>query len=130
MDIKVAAAEARKTAKDAIAAGALTLPEGVRWSIRRNSSYNGLVFVLRGVDRATFFKPQAQLEREGTNRRMLAEQGQALVVALTELFADTGRPAGEYNPHADYQDNGYGRVSIYAIMEGEDYGLDVRPNWP
>lgn len=130
MDIKAAAANARKLAKHAISTGALTLPEGVRWSIRVDKCYNGLEFVLRGLDRATFYKSQQELERQGNGRRMLAEQGQALVVAITELFAETGRPAADYDPHADYQDNGWGRVSIYAIMTGEEYGRDVRPNWP
>lgn len=130
MDIKVAAAQARTLTKDAIATGTIALPEGVRWSIRQNKTYDGLELVLRGLDRATFYKSREQLEREASNRRQLAEQGQALVVALTELHANTGRPAGDYDPHADYQDNGWGRVTIHAVMAGEDYGRDVSPNWP
>lgn len=130
MDIKAAAGEARTLTKNAITAGTITLPEGVRWSIRQNKTYDGLQLVLRGLDRATFFKTREQLEREGTNRRQLAEDGQALVVALTELFADIGRQAADYDPYADYQDNGWGRVTIHAVMDGEAYGRDVSPNWP
>lgn len=130
MDIKTHAAQARATAKTAISTGALTLPEGVRWSIRRNTTHNGLEFVLRGLDRTSFYKSREQLEREGTSRRMLTEEGNALVVAITELFANTGTPAAEYDPYADYQDNGWGRVSVYAFTTDDEYGRDVSPNWP
>src|SRR5262245_23795082 len=88
MDIKAAAAEARTLVKGAIANGTITLPEGAKWSIRRNVTHDGLEFRMRGLDRASFFKTREQLEAEGTNRRQLAEQGQALVVALTDLFAN------------------------------------------
>lgn len=130
MQITELAAEARKIAKQALRDGTLTLPEGVRWSVRQNKTYDGLEFVLRGLDRASFYKPQEQLAREGTSRRMLTEQGNDLVTAISALFADTGRPAGDYDPHADYQDKGYGRVTVYAYMAGEEYGRDVQPNWP
>jgi len=129
-NIKDAAAEARALAKNAISAGTLVLPEGARWSIRVSKTYDSLEFVLRGLDRPAFYRPQEELEREGSSRRMLTEQGNALVTALAELFADTGTAPAEFNPHADYQDKGWARVTVHAIMAGEEYGRDVQPNWP